>query len=201
MALELTVYSDFACPFCYVGQARTDRLCRESGLALDWKPYEIHPETPEGGRPLTRIVAQDERRGVIAERVQELAAEDGLTYRWPAFVPNSHRALLATEYARDQGQLIPFHTVVLDAHWVSGQNIGDPAVLLELAERCGLERAGVAAAWRDPLYEQRLDVVRRECQERQIVGVPTFVIGPFTIVGAQPYAILQRAAEKALALS
>ncbi|NIP60570.1 MAG: DsbA family protein, partial [Gemmatimonadetes bacterium] len=54
--VPVSVYSDYTCPWCYVGLRRLDRLREElpEGLELDvtWRPFEIHPEVPREGMPV-----------------------------------------------------------------------------------------------------------------------------------------------------
>lgn len=52
-ALDLTIFSDYTCPWCYIGTARVERLREELAgeveLQIEWKAYEIHPEIPRRG--------------------------------------------------------------------------------------------------------------------------------------------------------
>ena len=50
MKPKVTIYSDYICPFCYIGKDRADRLQQEFDVEIEWKGFEIHPETPEEGR-------------------------------------------------------------------------------------------------------------------------------------------------------
>ena len=52
--LLATVFSDYICPFCYIGDLRLDRLREHFDLKINWMLLEIHPETPAGGMPIDR---------------------------------------------------------------------------------------------------------------------------------------------------
>jgi predicted DsbA family dithiol-disulfide isomerase len=44
MTLSLEMFSDFICPFCYIGFETIRRLKPEFGIAIEWKGFQIHPE-------------------------------------------------------------------------------------------------------------------------------------------------------------
>lgn len=111
---------------------------------------------------------------------------------------SSHRALEAAEFARDQGRFPDYHRRLFEASFAEGKNIGDLAVLGELGEEVGLDPAALRQAVRERRYADRLAAVSREAHEYGISGTPTFFIGPYAVVGAQPYELLQYAADVAL---
>ena len=47
--LLATVFSDYICPFCYVGDVRLDRLREDYDLRINWCFHELHPDTPAAG--------------------------------------------------------------------------------------------------------------------------------------------------------
>ena len=65
MALKVTMYSDFVCPFCYIGFQVIGKLKSEFGIQLEWRGFQIHPEWPAEG-----IAADKVRLGGDAEMRQ-----------------------------------------------------------------------------------------------------------------------------------
>ena len=56
MPQTLTLYTDFVCPFCFIAeQATVSRLLKTYDLEIDWRGYQLHPETPEGGMDLSAM--------------------------------------------------------------------------------------------------------------------------------------------------
>ncbi len=53
--LKVTVFSDYICPFCYIGDLRLSRLREHFDLRVNWCAIEIHPETPAEGRPIESL--------------------------------------------------------------------------------------------------------------------------------------------------
>jgi predicted DsbA family dithiol-disulfide isomerase len=119
----------------------------------------------------------------------------GYTYApHPEIVPNSHKALELTELARDEGVHEPFHTRVLDAYWAESRDIGDEAVLLELAADVGLDPGKAVAALADGRYRDRIASSTREANALGIHAIPAFVLDSRALlVGAYPHEVFERA--------
>jgi predicted DsbA family dithiol-disulfide isomerase len=114
-----------------------------------------------------------------------------------ARLPNTRRPLAAAEYARSQGKLDAFRSLVMDAHWKEGKNIEDEAVLRQLAAAAGLDPDKAIKASVDPAYSQRVAATRVEYKKLGVGGIPTFIIGSEIVEGCQPYEILADAAHRA----
>lgn len=154
---------------------------------MEWKPFEIHPEVPLEGAP--------PRPGMekLGEHLQRMAEEEGLDMSRPPFRSNSHLAAAADLFARDNGQPEPFHTNMFKAYWQEHRNIGQRDVVLDVARASGLDAAELEQALDEGRYEDELAAVYDECSQYGITGVPTFIIGRYMVVGAQPYEVLERA--------
>jgi predicted DsbA family dithiol-disulfide isomerase len=57
MALKITMFSDFVCPFCYIGFEVIRKLKPEFHIDLEWRGYQIHPEWPPEGIPAEQVRA------------------------------------------------------------------------------------------------------------------------------------------------
>lgn len=181
MSLALRVYSDYICPFCYLHHEVLDRLAPEEDLSVDWVLVELHPETPEAGLPLRR-------EGVYAARwdayIGSFAEQHGFALAFPAFLPNTRQAILATLLANRLGGAAAFHTAVLRAYWERQQDIGDPAVLEAIAESVGV--ADVRAdRWRTAELADEMAAARARAEDDMATGFPTTMLGEFPLVGLQ----------------
>ena len=76
-------------------------------------------------------------------------------------------------------------------------NIGDPAVLLEIADKLGLSSEARARCWSKRTFKDAVDRDWALSRQLGVTGVPTFVAGGYGVVGAQPYETLERLVEKA----
>jgi len=112
-------------------------------------------------------------------------------------LPNTRRPLAVAEYARDQGKLDAFRSLVMAAHWKEGQDIEDESVLRSLAIASGLDAEAAVRAAADPVYLKHVADTQIEYKKLGVGGIPTFIIGNEIVEGCQPYDILADAARRA----
>ena len=198
--LKVTVFSDYICPFCYVGDARLDKLREGYELDVDWCFFEIHPDNPAEGKPVEELGYPPERWKQMMANLEQMASDDGLPLAPRTFTTNSHSALLLAEAVRS---LAPeaferLHKRLFEAYFAETRNIGDRDVLREIAGECGIATEVVDQAWSDPIYEQRLRDQFWRAAQIGVQGVPAFLFGRYIVSGAVPAETLIRAAEYVL---
>lgn len=202
MALKIVMFSDYICPFCYVGFETIRKLKPEFDIQLEWRGFQIHPDWPSEGIPAERLHAGSDpaRRRALWERISAMATAVGFTMKAPAVLTNSRAALAATEFARESGRDEALEERIYRAYFNEGVNIGDAAQVARLAADAGLDPAEVAEAIESPRYELRLKNNALAAHQRDVSGVPTFFIGDYPLVGAQSLdtmrSLLQRASER-----
>lgn len=190
--LKVIAYSDYICPFCYIGYHRIEKLKKEFNLAVEWRPFEIHPETPKGGASIEELPFPKGYLETAFANVKRLAEEDGLTLKFADKLPNSRLALYISEFARKKGKFEEFHKLVLEAYWLEGKDIGDKRLLLDLAELVGLKKYEIENYLDTDEPFKVLQKTLKELRTYGINGVPTFNIEERLIVGAQPYEIFKK---------
>lgn len=191
---RLLVFSDYVCPFCYLAVRVVQRLSQEYEIEVVWKNYEIHPQTPLAGEPVSDL---GEEAQVESRLLCELDAERGPRIRLPPVVANSHLAHEAAEFAREQGKFPELHCRLFRAYFEQGLNIGDPAVLVQVGVECGLDPTALGQAVREHRYHDRIEQVLREKIWYGVYGTPTFVLGRYKIVGPQRYEVFQEVMRRA----
>lgn len=183
--LGITVYSDYVCPWCYVGQAVVDRLGAERETSVDWRPFFLRPDTPPEGVRLSAEMRA--RMGSAHERLRTMAADAGLDMVFPDIIPNTRRALEATEYARVHGRLESFHRAVAHRYYGEGLDVNDWAVLGSAATEVGLDAAEMRREVDAGAFRMALDQSIAEARSIGVTAVPTYVLDDrYAIVGAQP---------------
>ncbi|MCS6926042.1 MAG: DsbA family oxidoreductase [Candidatus Binatia bacterium] len=204
--MKITVFSDYICPFCYIGLETLRTIQPEvPPFTLEWKGFQIHPEYPATGIPIAQRMAQygQERYEAIWRKIQALAADIGLEIRQPPLLTNSLLALEATEYAKACGQEEEFSRAVYRAYFQEGKNIGEIEVVLDIATAVGLDGQTLREHLHAGTYSTQIRTFQHEAQALGVSGVPTFVVGPAQIVGAQArevfISLLRRVAERGLA--
>src|SRR6187200_409410 len=93
--MQVKVWSDYICPWCYLGRDRT-ALLRALGADVTQLPYELHPDLPPQGR----YVEPHGRLAAVYAAIGRECEDIGMPFQTPAHVPNSRRALETAEVVR-----------------------------------------------------------------------------------------------------
>jgi len=198
--LLATVFTDYICPFCYVGDRRLERLRDHFDLRINWCFLEIHPDTPASGMPVQELGYADDLWRRMMDNLDAMGAAEAISFREHDFTTNSHRALLLAEAAREEGAEVFYrlHRCLFSAYFTEGRNIGEAAVLRELAAECGVDVATVERAWREERYEQQLQRYAALARELRVRATPTVFFGRGNrLDGALPYEAFLQAARAA----
>ncbi|MEZ5138783.1 MAG: DsbA family protein [Acidimicrobiales bacterium] len=188
--MHATCWSDYLCPWCYVGRARS-RLLEGLGVRVVHLPYELHPEIPPEGR---RIRA-DGRLAPTFERVAEECEAVGLPWRAPTRMPNTRRALATAEWVRHHhpAAFDSLHASLFDAHFARGEPIDDRDVLDALVAAAGAPASRVRDAVEGGEGDALVDASMRAAREAGVGSTPTWVLdGGLVIPGALDAATLER---------
>lgn len=172
-------------------------MLSEYELELDWRGFELHPETPAGGMRLDERFPPEKLRG-MAEHLTKFAAHFGIHDFLPRErIPNTRRALALAEVAREEGRLEAYRQRAMDAHWRDGLDLESDDDLRIIAGDAGLSADAVERSRTDRRYLIRIDDIREEANELGVEGIPTFVIGRYGFSGAQPYEAFVALADRA----
>ena len=187
----IRVWSDYVCPFCYVAMERVAWMERRYGAAVEWLPFDLHPEYPPEGIAIEELEARYGRdlRGGQAQMFDEA----GLPHTTRTRLPNSHAALNVGELAREHGVHTALHKRLMTAFWAEDRDISSPSVLAEEAEVFGLDRDVVAEVATTLPYEDRIQASTAAVHEMGGSGVPAFVIDDRVLIpGAQPHELFEQ---------
>ena len=202
--MKVDIYSDVACPWCFIGQARFERALAEFAgtehVDVRYHPYQLDPRAPTEAEPMYDYLARrfGERSRAMAAHVIGIARGEGLVMDYDRGLTvntlNAHRlSMLADrEYgAPTQRALI---RRLFDAHFAEGKDVGDPRVLAELAGEVGMD-PDMARNYLET--DAGTGELREEIAAAQRLGVnavPTYVFDDkYVIEGAQPAALFQQA--------
>jgi predicted DsbA family dithiol-disulfide isomerase len=206
--MKIEIYSDIACPWCYIGKRRFERALGAFPQPVEvvYRPYQLVPDAPAVATPHRAWLA--ERYGpqsrAMDDRVAALGATDGIRYDFDAALHantfDGHRLLhlAATEYGLPVQHELKER--LLAAHFSDGVDVGDQTALTEVAVAAGLDRARVVAYLASDEGRTEVAAELAEARELGINSVPTFVIdGTWAIQGAQETSTFLRALEQAAA--
>ncbi|HET7363509.1 MAG TPA: DsbA family oxidoreductase [Burkholderiales bacterium] len=196
--VRLEVFSDYVCPWCYLASARVARLRQEHGVKVEMVHFPLHPETPAQGKSLEELFAG---RGYDIPKMQaqmhaRMQAE-GLPYGDRKMTYNSRLAQELGKWADTQPGGEAIHDALFRAYFVDGRNIGDPAVLVQVAQSIGLPGDKAREVLDKRSFKAAVDADWQKSRDYGVTGVPTFVTGGRGVVGAQPYEVLEQLVKEA----
>jgi predicted DsbA family dithiol-disulfide isomerase len=201
---RITVYSDYVCPFCYLGRQSLARYQeqREEDLAIDWHPFDLRARKrgPDGEIDQSVEDGKDEEYYAQArENVERLREKyDAEMAQSTATGVDSLNAQLASYHASQQyphERWLAFDVAVFEALWQDGRDIGDVEVLADVAEEAGIDPDAVREAVADEALREEVERLFEEAHERGVTGVPTFAYDGYAARGAVPPEQLERLVE------
>jgi predicted DsbA family dithiol-disulfide isomerase len=177
---------------------RVQRLQKEHGVQVKIVHFPLHPDTPPEGKSLQALFAG---RGYDIPKMQaqmrERMAAEGLPYGNRTMTYNSRLAQELGSWADSQPGGEAIHDALFRAYFVDGKNIGDPEILVSVAESVGLDARQAREVIEKRTHKAAIDADWEKSRQYGVTGVPTFVIGNQGAVGAQPYEVLEELVKKA----
>ena len=134
----------------------------------------------------------------FANRLNQMFAAAGLPFKsGQDKVPNSRRALMLGELARDRGVHRELHPRLFDAYWARGRDLGDEQVLLDEGQAVGLGAEEIRGAVTEPGYLERVQEQTAAAVELGVTGVPGWLVNERLLVpGAQPHELFDSVMER-----
>lgn len=198
--LKIDVWSDIACPWCYIGKRRLEAgiaaySASEGALPIEveYHSFELMPDTPVDfdGNEVEFLVrhkrlTEDKVRAMI-DRVTGVAAGEGLAYDFDALrhtnTVKAHQLL----HAKERGRQVETKERLLRGYFVEGRHIGRDEDLADLAAELGFDRDDVLRSLAGDEYLPAVRADQRAAAELGIQAVPFYVIdGRFGLSGAHP---------------
>jgi predicted DsbA family dithiol-disulfide isomerase len=204
--IRVDVFSDIACPFCYIGDTRLERVL-ESRPDLEmhwvWHPFQLQPDLPERGIPWDTFSVQkfgglEARRAAFAHVIRAGAGE-GITFDFEHMpvapnTLNAHRlVLLAAEHGLEKAMALALY----NAYFTQARDITDPRELERIALEVGLDSSALQALFSSDMYRDDVRASQLEAQRLGISGVPFFIFDQkFAVSGAQPVEVFTQVLER-----
>ncbi len=211
--LRIDVWSDIACPWCYVGKRRLEQALRDFPHAADvevvWHAFELDPAAPKERDPSVShaeyiakkygISTEQARRN--SDRLAGIARSEGLAFDFEHLRSgNTFDAHRLVQLGRERGVQAAVEERFFSAYLEHGALMSDHATLLRLAAEAGLDEGEVADVLASDQYAEGVRADEAQAHELGISGVPCFVLdGRFAVSGAQSPQILLSALHQAWA--
>ena len=179
---------------------RIEKLKAEHNVKVEWVHFPLHPDTPAEGRALADLFSgrNMDRKAMHAQMKARMDGE-GLPYGERTMTYNSRLAQELGKWADTQPGGEAIHDALFRAYFVEARDISQPAVLLDIVARVGLSVEGARDVLEKRTFEAAVDADWELSRRYGVTGVPTFVVGRYGVVGAQPYEALEELVQKATA--
>ncbi len=198
--LKVEVVSDVICPWCYIGKRRLEKALAVLGAELSteirWLPFQLNPGMPREGMPRAAYrkakFGSVERSRALDARVIAEGRSEGIDFAFDRIerTPNTVAAHQLIALAQNQNQVVD---ALFHAYFEEAKDIGDPAMLAEIAEQCGVK------GWPRQEGEKEVAVLEESLRGLGISAVPTFIFGRrLGVSGAQPAEALVAAMREAV---
>ncbi|MER5471333.1 DsbA family oxidoreductase [Streptomyces sp. NPDC002685] len=209
--MRVEIWSDIACPWCYVGKARfekaLDAFPHRDEVEVVHRSFELDPGRAKGDiQPvitmLTKKYGMSEAQAQAGEEnLGTQAAAEGLAYRTRdrdhGNTFDMHRLL---HLAKERGRQDELIGLFYQANFAEERTVfGDDERLVELAVAAGLDADAARAVLADPTaYADDVRADEREAAELGANGVPFFVLDrTYGVSGAQPAEVFAQALAQA----
>ncbi|MFT4299041.1 MAG: DsbA family oxidoreductase [Aeromicrobium sp.] len=205
--VKVDIWSDIACPWCFVGKRRFEQGAAEFGgeVEVEYHSFELSPDTPVSyaGSEAQFLaehkrIPQPQAEHMLAQ-MTEIAAGEGLAYDFAALRhANTVLAHQALHLAKARGRQVELKERLLRAYFEEGRDLNRIEQIAALAADVGLDAAEVTAALTEDRYLEDVRADQRQAVEYGIGAVPFFVVGGrFAVSGAQEPAVFAEALRRA----
>lgn len=195
--MRVEIWSDVACPWCYLGTAQFERAVAETGIEAEvvYRSFQLDRSIPAGtdgpnaNEYLAAKFGGPEQVAAMHSRLEAAASGFDIDFRWEqmrrANTFDAHRLLAwALRGAGPQAQR-RLKKALLHGYFTESLNVADHEVLADLAERAGLDRDAAAQLLASDAEADHVRADREEAYEHGISAVPTFVVaGRWMVQGA-----------------
>lgn len=186
---NIRIFSDFACPFCYIGFSIANKLRKENpNVNIEYYPYELNPNMSIQGENLKDKIPE-EHLNKAYKRIRRLGREYGLIYNDNPKSYNTHKLHKASLYARDEGKFYEFAEEAFKAIFERGENIAKDVVINDIGIKAGLNIVEMNKCLNMEKYEEEMQEASNLARSfYEIDSVPSFIVDERKLVtNLKPY--------------
>lgn len=210
--MTLTIWSDFACPYCYIGETRLQQAIEELGMKddvrIDFRAFELDPEapkevtttTPERFAKKYGLSLEDAKKQI--QQISDLGKECGIDFRYATTLysntRDAHRLMKLAEARYDRATVARLNEALFAAYFTENLILADHKVLLDKAVGVGMDEKEVREVLESDKYDDEVRFDEREAMMRGVRGVPYVLFnGEFAVPGAMTVDGFKSALERA----
>ncbi|MGG4550722.1 DsbA family oxidoreductase [Paenibacillus humicus] len=196
--MKVDIWSDFACPFCYIGKRKFEAALKQfphgDQVQVGFRSFELAPDAEKKtGKDINTVLAEKygmpyERAKQMNEQVTMQAAEVGLEYHMDNVIPtNTHDAHQLTQFAKQHGKGNELAERLFQAYFTEGLDLGDHPTLARLSAEVGLNEQEALRVLEEGAFDSAVIGELQQGARLGITGVPFFVFNDkYAVSGAQP---------------
>jgi predicted DsbA family dithiol-disulfide isomerase len=185
--LTIDVISDVVCPWCFIGKRRLEAALKLYAAKhpeapppkVSWHPFQLNPDLPPEGMSRQDYITRKFGPGGAQkyERVAAVGASVGIPFAFDKIArqPNTLAAHSLIGMAEPGPAQDRVKETLLNAYFIEAADLTDQKVLLDLAERAGLDRDAAAARLADPKARAAVSDADEQARRMGVEGVPFFV--------------------------
>lgn len=210
--MNITIWSDFACPYCYIGETRLMRAIDELGLAdevrIDYRAFELDPTAPKEVTTTTperfamkyRLTLEGAKEQI--EQISSLGRELGIDFRYATTqysnTRDAHRLMKLAEAKYDRATVSRLNEALFAAYFTENLVLSDHKVLTDKALSVGMKEEDVKAVLESDMYDDEVRFDEREAAMRGVRGVSYILFnGDFVVPGAMSIDSFKSALQRA----
>jgi predicted DsbA family dithiol-disulfide isomerase len=197
-AMNIEIWSDVACPYCYIGKRHFERalesLPGRKNVEIEWKSFELNPDAQKQYEEDNYTILANKygqtREWALqsANHMKEQGNAAGLAFDFDSLITtNTFDAHRLTHLAKSHGLQDEAEEALFEAHLVNGENVSDHATLMKIGGKIGLEDKDIRTLLDSDQFAGEVREDEMLSQQLGIQGVPYFVVNrKYAISGAQP---------------
>jgi len=206
--MKIEIWSDFACPFCYIGKTRFEKALNQfdhkENVEIEYKAYQLNPYAPKEMKG-TAAESFAQGHGMTAKQAAERfnmfaqnAKSEGLTYNYDIIqMTNTFDAHRLAKWANQFGLEDKLTSRLMKAYFTDGKNLANQEELAALAEEVGLNKEEALKVLKENQFGDQVNNEITEARQVGVQGVPFFVINrKYGVSGAQATEYFLRALQQ-----
>ncbi|AXI00326.1 DsbA family oxidoreductase [Sporosarcina sp. PTS2304] len=195
--MKIEVWSDYVCPFCYMGKRRLEEALAEVNVTepveMEFKAYMLDPNTPvASGQSFLEGMAKkfnvsESEAEYMMKNIESQAQTVGLHYQMKKMkTSNTLDAHRLTKFAAVQGKGEQVAELLMHSHFIEGEHIDTEEVLVAIAEEAGLDTAQTKEMLQSDDFTEKVHADMQQAREMGIKSVPFFLFNKkYAVSGSQ----------------
>lgn len=197
--MKITYWSDFACPYCYIGNTRLKRAIKDLDLDVEFdiRAFELDQNAPKDVQSTTverfaiKYGLSKEDAAKQVAQISNLGIEEGIDFRYETTLytntRDAHRLMkLAQEKYPDSVEGLA--TLLFDGYFVENEKLADHDVLMRIALEAGLDEDDITEVLNSDLYNADVEKDEGIALSGGIHAVPFYLFdGKYSVPGALSY--------------